>query len=146
MNKNKIDKSYRLRRTKTHTNEYNGYYYTDDGFIAKRMEMTDITKKQLGGRKLSNVAKMIVDEYVKYGRVCDTYSILEWKRVADENGLEYKSAQSDEPFTNPKWMEMLENDLAKASSELHGLRIDVWDGLSFYGKHSNQKSWKWWFN
>ena len=148
MNKNemkKIDLSATKRKTKLNINYYMGMYYTDEGFIAKMREITDITRKQCSDRNLSNVAKMIVGEYVKRGRVCDTYTILEWKRVADENGLEYKSNEPTEAFTNPKWMEMLENDLAKAAKELHGLRLDVWGGCSFYGRHCNHKSWRWWF-
>lgn len=108
----------------------------------KKMEMADITKKQCGDRNLSNVAKMIVGEYVKHGRKCDTYSIMDWKRVADENGLEYKSAPA-KPFTNPKWMDVLKNDLAKAANELHGLRLDVWGGYSFCGKYCKQDTWHW---
>lgn len=147
MKMNKIDLSATNRKTKLHINYYMGMYYTDDGFIAKKKEITDITEKQCMGRKMSKVAKMIVGEYVKRGRVCDTYSILEWKRVADENGLEYDKSdeEKNEPFTNPKWMEMLGNDLAKAAKELHGLRLDAWGGCSFHGKACTQKSWKWWF-
>lgn len=140
-----IDLSATKRKTNLHINYYMGMYYTDDGFIAKKKEITDITEKQCMGRKMSSVAKMIVGEYVKHGNVCDTYTILDWKRVADENGLEYKSDEPTEAFTNPKWMKMLENDLAKAANELHELRLDVWGGRSFHGMYCNQKSWKWWF-
>ena len=143
MNKMTIDLSTTSSKTKLHDRYYMGKYYTNEGVIAKKMEMAEITKKQFGDRKLSKVAKMIVGEYVKHGRKCDIYDILDWKRVADENRIEYKSNEPTKAFTNPKWMETLRNDLAKAANELHGLRLDVWGGCSLYGKHCTQTSWNW---
>ena len=88
----KIDKPYRMRRTKTHTNEYHGYYYTDDGY------------------------KAILDDMLKGGK--EHYSLKNfdnnsWREAMHKASFPWKVEQKDYTTTiydcAKKFIEMFKN-------------------------------------